>query len=168
MTLNDFKEELKNWKITKYKAINFAIGISALLIYEFIGRPIYRPYIYNNKINDFHIADTLGNTFGTLPTIFFLIAILSNDTTKGNYLIKLATFSFVTFELAHPLLGKQIDIWDIIATVLTGFVSYLVYNSLFKSVQPSPKQPLHRNNLVHIIYFMGIFYYAKSRDERGE
>jgi hypothetical protein len=132
MTLNDFKEELKNWKFTKYKLINFAIGISALLIYEFIGRPIYRPYIYNNKINDFHIADTLGNTFGTLPTIFFLIAILSNETTKGNYLIKLGTFSVVLFELAHPLLGKIIDIWDIIATILAGLVSYLIYNGIFK------------------------------------
>jgi glycopeptide antibiotics resistance protein len=132
MTLNNFKTELKNWRFTKYKAINFAIGILALLIYEFVGRPIYRPYIYNNKINDFHIADTLGNTFGTLPTIFFLIAILSNDTTKGNYLIKLGTLSVVVFELIHPLLGKSIDIWDIIATILTGLVSYLIYNRIFK------------------------------------
>lgn len=132
MTLNDFLTEFRNWKFTKYKAINFTIGISALLIYEFVGRPIYRPYIYNNKINDFHIADTLGNTFGTLPTIFFLIAILSNDTTKGNYLIKLGTFSVIVFELVHPLLGKPIDIWDIIATISAGLVSYLIYNGIFK------------------------------------
>lgn len=130
MTLNDFKSELINWKFTKYKAINFAIGISALLLYELVGRPIYRPYIYHNNINDFHIADTLGNTFGTLPTIFFLIAILSNDTPKGNYLIKLGTLSVVVFELAHPLLGKPIDIWDIIATILTGVVSHLIYNKI--------------------------------------
>ena len=103
MTINDFKTELKNWRLTKYKAINFAIGISALLIYEFFARPIYRPYIYANNINDFYIADTLGNTLGTLTTIFFLIAILSNETVKGNYLIKLGTFSVVIYELAHPL-----------------------------------------------------------------
>ena len=139
MTINDFVSELKQWRLTKYKAINFAIGISALLIYEIVGRPIYRPYIYNNKIYDFHVADTLGNTFGTLPTIFFLVAILSNDTPKGNYLIKLATFSVVVFELASPLLGKPIDIWDISATILTGFFSYLVYNSLFKNLQPNRK-----------------------------
>lgn len=132
MTLNDFVSEFRDWKFTKYKAINFAIGISALLFYEFVGRPIYRPYIYNNNINDFHVADTLGNTFGTFPTIFFLVAILSNDTTKGNYLIKLGTFSVVVFELAHPLLGKPIDIWDIIATILAGLVSYLIYNRIFK------------------------------------
>lgn len=139
MTINDFIAELPNWKLTKYKAINFAIGISALLIYEFVGRPIYRPYVYNNKINDFHIADTLGNTFGTLPTIFFLIAIFSNDITKGNYLIKLGTFGVVVFELAHPLLGKATDILDIIATILTGFISYLIYNNLFKDRQPDGK-----------------------------
>ena len=88
MNLNEFYSELRNWKFTRYKAINFAIGISGLLIYEFLARPIYRPYIYENKINDFHIADTIGNTFGTLPTLFFLTAILSNDTVKGNFLIK--------------------------------------------------------------------------------
>jgi hypothetical protein len=132
MTLNDFLSEFKNWKFTKYKAINFAIGLSALLLYELVGRPIYRPYIYTNKINDFHIADTLGNTFGTLPTIFFLIAILSNDITKGNYLIKLGTISVVVFELAHPLLGKPIDIWDIIATIFAGLASYLIYHGIFK------------------------------------
>ena len=110
MTINDFKTELKNWRLTKYKVINLAIGISALLIYEFVGRPIYRPYIYENNINDLHIADTLGNTLGTMTTIFFLIAILSNETKKGNYLIKLGTFSVVVYEFAHPLLGKPIDI----------------------------------------------------------
>ena len=131
MNLNDFKKELKNWKFSRYKAINFAIGITALLIYEFIGRPIYRPYIYFNNINDLHVADTLGNTFGTVTTIFFLVAILSKDTTKGNYLIKLGTLSVVLFELAHPLLGKPIDARDIIATVITGFTSYLFYNAIF-------------------------------------
>lgn len=143
MTVNNFIEELRNWRFTKYKAINFAIGISALLIYEFVGRPIYRPYIYNNKINDFHIADTLGNTFGTLPTIFFLIAILSNDTKKGNYLIKLGTFSVIVFEFLHPLLGKPIDIWDIIATILAGVASYLIYNGIFKD-KPNEQKATNR------------------------
>jgi hypothetical protein len=134
MTLSDFVAELRTWKFTRYKAINFAIGISALLIYEFVGRSIYRPYIYKYKINDFHVADTLGNTFGTLPTVFFLVAILSNDKTNGNYLIKLGTVSVVIFELAHPLLGKPTDVWDIAATILTGFISYFLFNYIFKDL----------------------------------
>jgi hypothetical protein len=141
MTINDFTTELRNWKLTPYKAINFTIGILSLLIYEFVGRPIYRPYIYKNKINDFHIADTLGNTFGALPTLFFLVAFLSNDTVKGNYLIKLGTFSIVVFELAHPLLGKPIDIWDIVATILTGLAGYFIFNRIFKDRQENNDRP---------------------------
>ena len=131
MTINDFTAELKNWRLTKYKSINFAIGITALLTYEYIGRPIYRTYIYTNEINDFHVADTLGNTFGTLATLFILIALLSNGTIKGNYLIKVGTFSVCVFELISPLLGKPIDVWDILATILAGLVSYVMYNVIF-------------------------------------
>ena len=137
MTLNDLKTELIHWKFTRYKAINFGIGISALLMYELVGRTIYRPYIYNNQISDFHIADTLGNTLGTLTTIFFLVALLSNEIKKGNFLIMLGTLSVVVFELAHPLLGKPIDFWDIIASVLTGVFSYFIYNIVFKKRQPN-------------------------------
>jgi hypothetical protein len=39
MTLNAFVTEFRNWKCTKYKAIIFAVGISALHIYKFVGRP---------------------------------------------------------------------------------------------------------------------------------
>lgn len=143
MTLSDFKSELQHWKLTRYKVINFAIGLAALLIYEFIARPIYRPYIYANKINDFHIADTLGNSLGAMATIFFLIALLSNDTVKGNYLLKLGTFSVVVFELAHPLLGKPIDGWDIVATILTGLFSYVLYNAIFRNNHYNEKGKLN-------------------------
>lgn len=133
MTIADFKQELTNWRFTRYKIINLLIGLAALLLYEFVGRPIYRPYIYRNNINDFHIADTLGNSLGTIATIFFLIAVLSNETIKGNYCIKLGTISVISFELAHPLLGKPIDGWDILATLVIGLFSYLLYNAIFKN-----------------------------------
>lgn len=133
MEIKDFINELKAFKFTRYKAINIGIGILSLLIYEFIGRPIYRPYIYANSINDFHIADTLGNTFGTITTLFILIAFFSNDTTKGNFLIVTGTISVALFEIASPLLGRPIDIWDVIATFLTGLICYLIYNKIFKN-----------------------------------
>lgn len=142
MNLKNVKTELKNWKFTRYKAINFAIGITALLTYEFIGRTIYRPYIYANNINDFHIADTLGNTFGTMPTIFFLIAIFTNEPVGGNYMIKLGTLSVILFELVHPLLGKPIDGWDILATILTGVLCYFIYNRIFRPRDFSGKNPV--------------------------
>lgn len=133
MTIEDFKKEIKNWKFTRYKAINLMIGMAALLVYEFIGRPWYRPYIYSNKINDFHFADTLGNSLGTITTIFILIFLLSNEKVKGNYLIRLGTISVTLFEMGHPLLGKPIDFWDIAATIITGYICYVVFNYIFKN-----------------------------------
>jgi hypothetical protein len=131
MTLTNIKTEIKNWKLTKYKAINLVIGVSALLICEFVGRPIYRSYIYSNGINDFHFADTLGNTFGTITTLFLLVAILSNDTRKGTSLLRLGTVVLLIFELAHPLLGKPIDLWDMVATIVTALFCYILYNLIF-------------------------------------
>ena len=34
---------------------------------------------------------------------------------------------------------KPIDIWDIIATIMTGFISHLIYNTIFKSSQLNEK-----------------------------
>lgn len=132
MVLKDFIIELKNWKLTRYKLVNFSIGSIALLLYEFIGRPFYRPFIYKSKINDFHIADTLGNTLGTIATVFFFVAVLSNDLQKGNYLVKLISISVLVFELIHPLFGKSIDLWDVIATIITGFFCSILFNFIFR------------------------------------
>jgi hypothetical protein len=127
MTFDNLKDEIKNWRFTKYKLINLAIGTCSLLIYEFIARPYYRPYIYRNRINDLHIADTLGNTLGTLATIFILVSLLSSEKERGNYLIRTATIVLVLYEIAQPLLGKPIDGWDILATLVTGLISYLIF-----------------------------------------
>ncbi len=94
---------------------------------------MYRFYIYRNNFNDFHIADTLGNTLGTMTTLFLLLGIFSNSyIPQVGFLIRIGTFSVVVFELVHPLLGKPIDIWDIIATILTGFISHFICKGLFK------------------------------------
>ncbi len=132
MTIEDLKKEVINWRFTKYKVINFTIGISALLFYEFVGRPYYRPYVYSHNIYDFHIADTLGNSFGTIAAIFIPISILTSDKTNGYAFIKLLTAIIVIYELGQPLLGKRIDYWDILASILTGGISYFIFRILFR------------------------------------
>jgi hypothetical protein len=131
MTIKDLKKEIIGWRFTKYKIINLTIGICALLIYEFVGRPYYRPYIYSHRIYDFHIADTLGNSLGTIATIFILVSLLTSGATNGIFLIKIITFSVVLYEIGQPLLGKPIDIWDIVATIFAGGLSFLIIYSLF-------------------------------------
>jgi hypothetical protein len=127
VSIKKLKEGLINWKFTRERKINLTIGLAAILIYEFIARPIYRPYIYRNHINDFHLADTIGNSLGTVATVFVLIGFIGQGRTQHLPLIKVITVSVVIYEIAHPLLGKSIDPWDIVATVLTGWLCAIAY-----------------------------------------
>ena len=139
MTIQDLKEGIQNWKLTRERTINLAIGLSAVLIYEFLARPIYRPYIYNNNINDFHLADTIGNSLGTIATIFVLMGFIGQGRTQNLFLIKTITISVALFELAHPLLGKAIDPWDILATLLTGGLCLLLYQFIHSTLTKKDK-----------------------------
>jgi hypothetical protein len=127
MTIKDVKESIVKWRLTRIRIINLAIGASAVLIYEFVARPIYRPYIYKNNINDFHLADTIGNSLGTIATIFVFLGFFGKERAHHLFLIKTITISVSLFEVAHPLLGKPIDLWDIAATILTGSLCFIAY-----------------------------------------
>lgn len=131
MELQDWWKEITEWRLTRYKLINFSIGMTALVIYEFIGRPLYRPYIYEHHIFDLHIADTLGNTLGTAAAVFILISLLTSEKVKGMVLVKIVPFSVALYEAAHPLLGKPIDGWDIAASLVTGVICYAIFYVLF-------------------------------------
>jgi len=133
MTIIDVKEDIRTWKLTKERLINLSIGFAALLVLEFIARPFYRPYVYKNNINDFHFADTAGNTLGVIAAIFILIGFIGKGRTQHLVLIKIITISMVSYEVGQPLLGKQIDPWDIFATIVTGAICYLLY----KFIHPS-------------------------------
>ena len=45
----------------------------------------------------------------------------------------MTTISIIIYELAQPLLGKPIDPWDIIATILTGGLCALLYRIIHQS-----------------------------------
>lgn len=133
MTIIELRKEIYNWRFTKKRAVDLSVGISALLLLEFVGRPIYRTYIYANEIYDFHIADTLGNTLGTIATVFFFLAVIGREKKLDYFIINAVTIGVVLDELIHPLRGKPIDPWDIVATVLTGGVCYVIYYFLHSS-----------------------------------
>lgn len=133
MTLNDLKKEIRNWKLTRSKVVFFIIGLLAVLFYELVARHYYRPYIYKNHINDLHIADTLGNSLGTIATIFGFLFLLGGEKSRDQFLIKTVTFSLVVYEFSHPLLGKPIDPWDIVATILTGGFCFIIYGRLWNT-----------------------------------
>jgi hypothetical protein len=114
------KSEIVNWLLSKRRIVNMLVGISMLLLYE-TARAYYRPFIYSNAINDFHIADTLGNSLGTVAAVFVFVSIFGHHSTQDYFLIRTVTISVLAYEVAHPLLGKPIDLWDMAATVIAGF-----------------------------------------------
>jgi hypothetical protein len=132
MTLSEIRKSIIYWRFSKDRAIFLTIGLSTLLFLEFIARRIYRPYIYSQNIFDFHIADTLGNSLGTIAGIFIIITFLGRDKSQYLFLIKTITISFVFYEIFQPLLGKPIDPWDILATILTGGFCFLTFQLLFR------------------------------------
>lgn len=114
------------------RGINLVVGLGAVALTE-IGRHVYRPFIYGRDIYDLHIADTLGNSTGTVATIFVLLAIFSRDRVADDRVIFSGTIGIVLYELASPLLGKSIDPWDVAATVVAGGLSWLLARSLHRT-----------------------------------
>ena len=129
--MKKLRSELAIWMSSKRRIINMAVGLSAVLLTE-VARAYYRPFIYSNAINDFHIADTLGNSLGTVAAVFVFTSLLGHDRAQDLFLIRTVTISVLVYELAHPLLGKSIDIWDMAVTVLAGVFCEGLYNLLHK------------------------------------
>jgi hypothetical protein len=114
---------------TRARLVYLLTGILAVAVTE-IGRTYYRPFIYRHRISDFHVADTLGNSFGTVATVFVALAIFGRgDRTDRRFLV-IGTVSVFVYELAHPLLGRHIDPWDLAATVIAGLFAAGVYRLL--------------------------------------
>ncbi len=88
----------------------------------------YRPYIYNNDLNDFHFSDTIGNIFGFPAWLFFFYA-----TSKKKYkLITVLVFGMLFFT-AYEFLAfwGTTDKYDVLATLLSAFLNY-IFLSIFK------------------------------------
>ena len=123
------KKDVDYFRPSKRRVINLVVGIAALLMYE-IARYYYRPFIYSNAINDFHFADTLGNSLGTIATVFIFLGVIGRGGKHDYFLINTVTISVLLYEMAHPLLGKPIDPADLIATVVAGAICILLYRLL--------------------------------------
>jgi hypothetical protein len=114
---------------TRRRVINLLCGLSALVLTE-VGRHVYRPFIYARGIYDFHIADTLGNSFGTITTIFVMLAVFGGDQQSDDRIVLSATVGVVFYELGQPIMGNPIDPWDVLATVVAGLLTWVLCRRL--------------------------------------
>jgi len=125
---NNFFIDKEQFKTIDTKRIIYLItSIVTFLATEF-GRFVYRPYIYENNINDFGIADSIGNWGGIVVQIFFGLAILNSSYKKGFRLIGLFVIGYILYEVVQPYLPRGVfDLKDVYGTLLGGFVGLLIY-----------------------------------------
>lgn len=122
-----------DWNWLKKRTL--AIGITAWTVTE-LARSFYRPYIYSNQIFDYYIADTIGNSAGTMTAIFMLLTMLNLSKNKDWLIIVVVTIGLCLYELSNPLHGAVIDIHDLIATIVFSALSAGIY-WLLKNKNPN-------------------------------
>lgn len=83
----------------------------------------YRPYVYENHINDFHLADVIGSVV-CVPA-----AVLCAYGIDNRYSIKQYTIGAAIVYIAYEFLGLfhihgTFDVYDIIAIIISSLVFY--------------------------------------------
>jgi len=121
--------------IDSFRIIYLIVAVFAFFITE-AGRNIYRPYIYNNGIDDYGIADSIGNLGGIVVQIFFMLAILNSPTKKVFNVIGFITIGYIVYEILQPYLPKGVFDWkDIYGTFIGGVICIFIWFFINKFVE---------------------------------
>ena len=124
---NNFFLDKDNFRIIDKLRIYYSILFIVSYGLTEIGRYVYRPFIYDNHINDFGIADSIGNSGGILAQIFFGLMIINPSKKKGIRLIAFFSFGYILYEIVQPFLPHGIFDWkDIYGTLLGGIIGLII------------------------------------------
>ncbi|HPR65355.1 MAG TPA: hypothetical protein PK014_14190 [Thermoanaerobaculia bacterium] len=115
----------------RYRILNGSIGLLALLVTE-AGREYYRPYIYSRHLQDFGIADTLGNSTGTVAAVFIILCLTGRNHAWDYRYISLLALGLCGYELFQGPMGGSIDPKDIVATILAGTFCLVLYRLMHR------------------------------------
>jgi len=132
---NFFLDEKKIRTIDTYRIIYFVIFLISFGLTE-IGRYMYRPFIYENNINDYGIADSMGNSGGIIVQLFFGLLIFNSSKIKGLRLISFFIIGYILYEIAQLFLPKGVFDWkDIYGTIIGGLIGFLVFLLIHKVIK---------------------------------
>ena len=119
------KESIRT--VDTFRVIYFVTFLISFGLTE-IGRYIYRPFIYENNINDYGIADSMGNLGGIIVQIFFGLTIFNSTRIKGLRLIAFFILGYILYEIAQLFLPKGVFDWkDIYGTIIGGLIGLLLF-----------------------------------------
>ena len=137
---NFFTEESAIRTIDRYRICYIIIAITMFLITEF-WRHLYRPFVYKNEINDYGLADSIGNLGGIIVQIYFTLAILNSPKKQGYRVIGLIVIGYTLYEIVQPYLPRGVFDWkDIYGNIIGGFISIFIWFTINKII---------RNKVIH-------------------
>jgi len=128
---------IEHGRYDRHTKITFIIGITAYFLTE-MARSFYRPYIYANDIYDWHIADTIGNSLGTVTAIFMILTMAGRGTNWDWRLILIVIAGLLGYELLNLVSDRPFDFNDALATLIFGALSGLTYAILLRK-NPRPE-----------------------------
>ncbi|MDX5585339.1 MAG: hypothetical protein QNK20_10545 [Aureibaculum sp.] len=132
---NFFTDKAAIKTIDSFRVIYFMIAVLFFFLTE-IGRNIYRPYIYSNNIDDYGIADSIGNSGGIIVQIFFMLAILNSPRKKVFRVIGFIVIGYILYEILQPYLPRGVFDWkDIYGTIIGGVISLFILFFIKKIVK---------------------------------
>lgn len=132
---NFFVDKENFRRLDTFRIFYFLIFIFSFAITE-MGRFIYRPFIYENGINDYGIADSMGNLGGIIVQIFFGLALINSSKKKGLRLICFFIIGYIIYEIVQPFLPKGVFDWkDIYGTIIGGIIGLLLFLSIRKVIK---------------------------------
>jgi hypothetical protein len=119
------KESIRT--IDTFRIVYACLAILSFALTE-IGRFVYRPYIYANGINDFGIADSMGNLGGIIVQIFLMLAVLNPPRKIVHHTFLFVIGGYVLYEFMQLILPKGTFDWlDVYATLFGGIVAGFIY-----------------------------------------
>jgi hypothetical protein len=114
----------------------YFVTFAAFFILTEIGREIYRPFVYQNGINDFGLADVIGNLLGTVAIIFFCLGVNHANWMQSIRITVFVTVGVTIYELLQPILPKGTLDWkDVVSTPIAGIFSLVLVLIIWRFIR---------------------------------
>ena len=123
------------FKIGPMRGVYF-VTFAVFFILTEIGREIYRHYVYQNGLNDFGLADVIGNLLGTVAIIFFCLGVNHANRVQSIRIIAFVTVGITIYELLQAVLPKGVLDWkDVVSTPIAGLFSLLLVLVIWRFIR---------------------------------
>jgi glycopeptide antibiotics resistance protein len=128
-------------RIDSRRVIYLFMFVISFLVTEF-GRQVYRPIVYRNGIQDFGLADSIGNSGGIVVQVFFGLALLNPNHRQGYRIIGFLAMGYIIYEVLQPILPRgTFDFRDVVGTLVGGVCAALIFTLI---------QTKYKNNRVFV------------------